>query len=149
MGRGAAVPQPGVRRHPPRARARSSAWAARASRSSPTGSSPRSTQARAAAGGKDVAIAGGGTLVKQALELGLLDELELHIVPVILGDGQRLLDVDLGAREGIELVPERTIHTPEVTHIRYRVEGRAPLVLDDRGGKYKGLADLKGQPFRL
>ena len=96
-------------------------------------------QARAAAGGKDVAIAGGGTLVKHALELGVLDELELHYVPVILGHGQRLLDVDLGAREGIELVPERTIHTPAVTHIRYRVEGRKPLVLDSRGGKYKGL----------
>ncbi len=98
-------------------------------------------QARAAAGDKDVAIAGGGTVVRQALESGLLDELELHIVPVILGEGQRLLDVDLGAREGIELIPERTIATPEVTHIRYRVTGRAPLVLDDRGGKYQGLRD--------
>jgi dihydrofolate reductase len=97
-------------------------------------------QARAAAGEQDVALAGGGTLIRQALELGALDELELHIVPVILGAGQRLLDVDLGAREGIELVAERTIASPEVTHIRYRVEGRAPLVLDDRGGKYKGLA---------
>ncbi len=97
-------------------------------------------QAKAAAGEKEVAIAGGGTMIKHALELGLLDELELHQVPVILGDGQRLLDVNIGAREGIELVPERMIHTPEVTHIRYRVEGRAPLVLDSRGGKYEGLA---------
>ena len=97
-------------------------------------------QARAAAGDKEVAIAGGGTLVKHALELGVLDELELHIVPVILGRGQRLLDLDLGTREGLELVAERTIATPEVTHIRYRVQGRAPLVLDDRGGKYKELA---------
>jgi len=78
-------------------------------------------QAKAAAGEKDVAIAGGGTMIKHALELGLLD-------------------VNIGAREGIELVPERMIHTPEVTHIRYRVEGRAPLVLDSRGGKYEGLA---------
>jgi dihydrofolate reductase len=98
-------------------------------------------RARAAAGEKEVALAGGGSLVRDALAAGLLDELELHIVPVILGDGQRLLDVDLGAREGIELVAERTIATPEVTHIRYRIAGRAPLVLDDRGGKYKGLAD--------
>ncbi|MDA0185092.1 dihydrofolate reductase family protein [Solirubrobacter phytolaccae] len=98
-------------------------------------------QAREAANGKDVAIAGGGTIVKQALELGLLDELELHIVPVILGHGQRLLDVNLGVKEGIELVVERTIATPEVTHIRYRVEGRAPLVLDDRGGAYPELAE--------
>ena len=92
-----------------------------------------------------MAIAGGGTMIKHALELGLLDELELHHVPVILGDGQRLLDVNIGAREGIELVPERMIHTPEVTHIRYRVEGRAPLVLDSRGGKYEGLGAVKGQ----
>jgi dihydrofolate reductase len=97
-------------------------------------------QARAAAGDKEVAIAGGGTMIKHALELGLLNELELHIVPVILGNGQKLLDVSLPVREGIELVAERTIATPEVTHIRYRIEGRAPLVLDDRGGKYKGLA---------
>jgi dihydrofolate reductase len=98
-------------------------------------------QARAAAGEKEVALAGGGTLVRQVLELGLLDELELHIVPVLLGTGQRLLDVALGEREGLELIPERTVATPAVTHIRYRVEGRKPLVLDDRGGKYKGLAD--------
>ena len=98
-------------------------------------------QAKAAAGEKEVAIAGGGTMIKHALELGLLDELELHIVPVLLGTGQRLLDVALGEREGLELVPERTVATPAVTHIRYRVEGRRPLVLDDRGGKYKHLAD--------
>ena len=82
----------------------------------------RDRQAKAAAGDKDVAIAGGGTMIKHALELGLLDELELHHVPVILGDGQRLLDVNIGAREGIELVPERVIHTPKVTRIRYRAK---------------------------
>jgi len=105
-------------------------------------------QARAAAGSKDVAIAGGGSLVKHALELGLLDEIELHYVPVILGHGQRLLDVDLGAKEGIELVPERTIATPEVTHIRYRVEGRGPLELDTRGGRYPELAKDQGRAER-
>ena len=51
-------------------------------------------QARAAANGKNVAIAGGGTLLRQVIKLGLLDELELHIVPVILGDGMRLLGPD-------------------------------------------------------
>ncbi|KOX11854.1 deaminase/reductase [Saccharothrix sp. NRRL B-16348] len=92
-------------------------------------------QAKAAAGGKDVAVAGGGTLVRQVLAAGLLDELELHIVPVVLGDGLRLLDADLGLglKEGIELTPTRVLHTPGVTHVRYTVEGRAPLVLDDRG----------------
>jgi riboflavin biosynthesis pyrimidine reductase len=66
--------------------------------------------------------------------LGLLDELELHIAPVILGDGMRLLDagLDLGSKEGIELTPVRVIATPDVTHIRYRVNGRAALVADDR-----------------
>ena len=92
-------------------------------------------QARAAADGKNVAIAGGGTLLRQVIRLGLLDELELHIAPVILGDGMRLLDadLDLGSKEGIELTPVRVIATPDVTHIRYRVNGRAALVLDDRG----------------
>lgn len=92
-------------------------------------------RAKAAAGGKDVAIAGGGSLVRQVMAAGLLDELELHIVPVVLGEGLRLLDADLGLghKEGIELTPTRVLHTPGVTHIRYTVEGRAPLVLDDRG----------------
>ncbi|MFI6451883.1 dihydrofolate reductase family protein [Streptosporangium amethystogenes] len=92
-------------------------------------------QARAAAGGKNVAIAGGGTLLLQVIKAGLLDELELHIVPAVLGTGMRLLDagLDLAEKEAIELTPTRVIHTPEVTHIRYTVNGRAALVLDDRG----------------
>ena len=91
--------------------------------------------ARAAAGGKDVAVAGGGTLLRQVLAAGLLDELELHIAPVLLGDGVRLFDPSLGLdpREAIELTPVRVIETPEVTHIRYTVGGRAKLELDDRG----------------
>jgi dihydrofolate reductase len=92
-------------------------------------------QARAAANGKNVAIAGGGTLLRQVLKLGLLDELELHIVPVILGDGMRLLGPGLGldSKEGIELTPARVIATPDVTHIRYHVHERRLLVLDNRG----------------
>lgn len=92
-------------------------------------------QARAAAGGRDVAVAGGGSLVRQVLRAGLLDELELHIAPVVLGSGLRLLDadLDLAEKEGIELESVRVVHTPEVTHIRYRVAGRALLQLDDRG----------------
>jgi len=91
--------------------------------------------AREAAGGKDVAVSGGGTLLRQVLAAGLLDELELHIVPVLLGDGMRLFDagLGLGPREGIELTPVRVIETPEVTHIRYAVGGLAKLELDDRG----------------
>jgi dihydrofolate reductase len=92
-------------------------------------------QARTAANGKNVAIAGGGTLLRQVIELGLLDELELHVVPVILGDGMRLLSPELGldSNEGIELTVARVTATPDVTHIRYKVDGRRPLVLDNRG----------------
>ncbi len=92
-------------------------------------------QARAAVNGKNVAIAGGGTLLRQVITLGLLDELELHIVPVILGDGMRLLSPELGldSMEGIELTPTRVIATSDVTHIRYKVNARRPLVFDNRG----------------
>ena len=91
--------------------------------------------AKDAAAGKDVAVAGGGTLLRQVLAAGLLDELELHIVPVLLGDGMRLFDAGLGldVREGIELTPARVVETPEVTHIRYVIGPRAKLELDDRG----------------
>jgi dihydrofolate reductase len=97
-------------------------------------------QARAAANGKNVAIAGGGTLVRQVLAAGLLDELELHIAPAVLGGGMRLLDgVGPAGEEAIELTPTRVVHSPGVTHLRYTVNGRAPLVLDDRG-REAGLA---------
>jgi hypothetical protein len=54
---------------------------------------------------------------------------------VVLGDGQRLFDpsLGLGPDEGIELTPTRVVETPEVTHVRYAVSGRARLHLDDRG----------------
>lgn len=93
-------------------------------------------QARAAAGGKDVAVAGGGSLLRQVLKAGLLDQLELHVAPVVLGSGMRLfdLDLDLANDEAIELTPTRVIETPEATHIRYTVNGRSSLVTDDRGG---------------
>jgi dihydrofolate reductase len=91
--------------------------------------------AREAAGNKDVAVAGGGELLRQVLAAGLLDQLEVHIAPVLLGDGQRLFDagLGLGADDGIELVPARVVESPGVTHIRYTVTGRSKLVLDDRG----------------
>jgi dihydrofolate reductase len=74
-------------------------------------------QARAAAGEQDVAIAGGASAVQQCLAAGLLDELYLHIVPIVLGAGERLLDgVGNPALEPIEVVA-----SPAVTHVRYRV----------------------------
>jgi dihydrofolate reductase len=91
--------------------------------------------ARKAAGEKDVAVAGGGTLLRQVMKAGLLEQLELHIAPVVLGDGQRLFDASLGLAddEGIELTTTRVVDTPEVTHVRYTVNGLARLTLDDRG----------------
>ena len=92
-------------------------------------------QARAAAGGKDVAVAGGGSLLRQVLQAGLLDELELHIAPVVLGDGLRLFDAEPrpGRRGGDRAHPDPgRRHAGGHPH-PVRVNGRAPLVLDDRG----------------
>jgi dihydrofolate reductase len=74
-------------------------------------------RARAAAGGKDVAIAGGATAVQQALRAGLLDELYLHVVPRLLGGGERLLD---NAGDPT-LEPVKVVASPAVTHVKYRV----------------------------
>ena len=74
-------------------------------------------QARAAAGEKDVAVAGGAATVQQYLAAGLLDELYLHIVPVILGSGTRLLE-NVGDPT---LEPTDVVASPAVTHVKYRV----------------------------
>ena len=73
-------------------------------------------QARSAAGNKDVHVAGGANVVQQYLGAGLLDELELHLVPVLLGGGVRLLD----ELEPTELELDRVVASPTVTHLRYR-----------------------------
>jgi dihydrofolate reductase len=79
-------------------------------------------QARAVAGDKDVLVAGGADVVRQSLEAGLVDELELHVAPVLLGGGVRLFE-DLGPdRPELELT--RVIESPAVTHLRYRVVKR-------------------------
>jgi dihydrofolate reductase len=62
---------------------------------------------------------GGAQVVRQYLAAGLLDELELHVVPVLLGGGARLLD-DLG-NAGVQLEQVRAVQAPGVTHLRYRV----------------------------
>jgi dihydrofolate reductase len=74
-------------------------------------------QARAAAGDKNVHVQGGYT-AQRALEAGVLDEIQIHQVPVLLGGGRRLFDV-LPALVELDIV--RVIDTPEATHIRYRV----------------------------
>ncbi len=73
--------------------------------------------ARAAAGDQDVAIAGGAQTAQQYLAAGLLDELHLHLVPVILGAGERLL-MNVGDPM---LQPVRVIASPGVTHLKYRI----------------------------
>jgi dihydrofolate reductase len=75
-------------------------------------------QAREAAGDKDVTIHGGAQTINQYLAAGLLDELELHVVPVILGGGARLLD-NVGPQVKLEQV--RAIESAGVTHLKYRV----------------------------
>ena len=76
-------------------------------------------QARAAAGGKDVGIRGGGLLISAALKAGLIDELQIHLVPQLLGDGRRLF-VDVDDRL-IELERTRTIETATATHLTFSV----------------------------
>ncbi|SEG78198.1 Dihydrofolate reductase [Nonomuraea solani] len=74
-------------------------------------------QAKAAAGDRDVMVHGAYT-AQRALEAGVLDELQIHQVPVLFGGGRRLFDV-LPFRVELDIV--RVIDTPEATHIRYRV----------------------------
>jgi dihydrofolate reductase len=77
-------------------------------------------QARAAADGKDVAVGGGASVAQQYLRAGLLDELQLHVVPVLLGGGVRLFEGLAGAPGRLELT--RMLESPSgVAHLRYRV----------------------------
>src|SRR6195256_6749126 len=76
-------------------------------------------QAKAAAGGKDVALGGGADVAQQYLKAGLIDEMRIHLVPVLLGDGARLFD-NLGAAE-LELEQVRAVEAPGVTHLKYAV----------------------------
>jgi dihydrofolate reductase len=74
-------------------------------------------QAKVAAGDRSVLVHGAYT-AQRALEAGVLDELQIHQIPVLFGDGRRLFDV-LPSRVELEIV--RVIDTPEATHIRYRI----------------------------
>ena len=74
-------------------------------------------QAKAAAGDRNVMVHGAYT-AQRALEAGVLDELQIHQIPVLFGGGRRLFEM-LPSRVELEIV--RVIDTPEATHIRYRV----------------------------
>ncbi len=76
-------------------------------------------QARAAAGEKDVTVMGGAQTGRQFLAAGLVDELSLHVVPVLFGTGTRMFE-DLGGAR-ITLEPVSTIQTPRATHLRLRI----------------------------
>jgi dihydrofolate reductase len=75
-------------------------------------------RARDAAGGKDVFVGGGANVINQYLAAGLVDELELHVVPLVLGGGARLFD---GLGPDLQLEQVRAIEAAGVTHLKYRV----------------------------
>ncbi|HKP17727.1 MAG TPA: dihydrofolate reductase family protein [Gaiellaceae bacterium] len=74
-------------------------------------------QAREAAAGRDVFIGGGASAVDQYLAAGLVDELELHVVPLVLGGGARLF---AGVGPELELEQVRAVEAPGVAHLKYR-----------------------------
>ena len=76
-------------------------------------------QARAAAGDKDVLVAGGANVIQQYLKAGLLDELQVSVAPVLLGDGVRLFEDHVEGQARVERI--RVVDTPSVTHLKYRV----------------------------
>jgi dihydrofolate reductase len=74
-------------------------------------------QAREAAGGRDVSVAGGANAIQQCLAAGQVDELVLHLVPILLGGGERLFEAVGDDLHGLELV--RTVPTPHVVHLMF------------------------------
>jgi dihydrofolate reductase len=75
-------------------------------------------QARDVSGDKDVFIGGGAQVINEYLAAGLLDELEVHVVPILLGGGERLFE---GVGPDVKLEQIRAIEAPGVTHLKYRV----------------------------
>jgi dihydrofolate reductase len=77
-------------------------------------------QAKTAARGKDVALGGGANVAQQYLKAGLLDEMEIHVVPLLLGGGARLFDNTDGRQTAYDCV--RVVNSPSVSHYKYRLE---------------------------
>src|SRR5207244_4563710 len=73
-------------------------------------------RARQAAGGQDVSLAGGANAAQQYLKAGFVDEMEINLVPILVGSGERLFDGLGDDLHGLELV--RTVATPQVVHLR-------------------------------
>jgi dihydrofolate reductase len=74
-------------------------------------------QAHQVAGDKDVLLGGGASVIQQYIAAGLIDEFWLHVAPILLGDGERLLE-NVG---DLEVEQVRAVEAPGVTHIMYRV----------------------------
>lgn len=77
------------------------------------------SQAREAAGDRDVVVAGGASVIQQCLNAGLVDEIRLHVAPVLLSSGTRLFDGS--ATESVELEHTATVATALATHQTYRI----------------------------
>jgi dihydrofolate reductase len=76
-------------------------------------------QAKAAAGDKNILVAGGADTVQQFLKAGLIDEIQIHVVPLLLGGGVKLLE---GLNdEDVKLESTRVVESPTVAHLQYRV----------------------------
>ena len=75
-------------------------------------------QAREAAGDRDVFLGGGAAMINEYLAAGLVDELELHVVPILLGGGARMFE---GVGPDVKLEQIRAIEAPGVTHVKYGV----------------------------
>jgi dihydrofolate reductase len=76
-------------------------------------------RARRAAGDRDVAIGGGADVAQQYVRAGLVDEIQVHVAPLLLGDGARLFESMDGRQTAYESV--RVIHSPAASHYRYRL----------------------------
>jgi dihydrofolate reductase len=75
-------------------------------------------RAKIAAGDRDVSIAGGANAVQQYMKEGLIDEIDLHVAPILLGSGERLFENTDGQQSRYECV--RVVHSPLATHYKYR-----------------------------
>ena len=75
-------------------------------------------QAKATAGERNVSVGGGANVAQQFLRAGLLDEIQIHIPPVLLGDGVRLFE---GLGTDVKLESTRVVSSPFATHLRYRL----------------------------
>ncbi|MGW5640423.1 dihydrofolate reductase family protein [Streptomyces sp. NPDC003832] len=85
----------------------------------PDGLADALRRAEAVAGGKDIALMG-ADVAQQALAAGLLDEINLQLAPVLMGDGRRLFE-HLGT-DRVELERTRLLASPRVTHLRFRID---------------------------